>query len=152
MSKDTWIICTPSTWDAIAPLEGETPPVWAYTYDNAVTGFWKSSGSREVYNVIGGTEAIQALIDALEAHTAGSVAASYSWEQGPATDSLDFWPTDPTEVLALMKDHVTYDQDGNPTGSTPPTIENPNWAHVFLGQSPRIFAGEFSNEFTGEFL
>jgi len=54
-------------------------------------------------------------------------------------------------LLAVMKDHVTYDQDGNPTGSTPATYENPNWGHVRFGQKERIFAGEFSDEFSEDF-
>jgi len=51
----------------------------------------------------------------------------------------------------LHKDHVTYDENGDVVSTTPATIENPNWGHVFLGQSERIFAGGFTNGFSEGF-
>lgn len=152
MLFDVWIITTASSWDAIAPKEDDAEQIWHYTYRSAITGFWKSAGSREVYNVIGSQEQVQDLLTALEAAEAGSVSATYAWIQGPALDSLDYWPTDPTEVLALMKDHVIYNEDGSIDTTTPATIENPNWGHIFLGQGERIFAGEFDESFGEEFF
>ena len=141
---ESWILIDKTALDAMWPNRAEDYP----TLSQAIRGFWKDSGSYEVVNVIDDGTLDQFMID-----HAADIGGRYDWVQGPGVDALDTgYPTVPAEVLALMKDHVTYDIDGNPTGSTPATIENPNWGHVFLGQSERIFAGGFSNGFTGDFL
>ena len=135
---DAWILAVPSEWDAL----GE----FSYTHSQAITGYWLPSGLTEVYNVVGTEAEIQAIIDALT-----TTPITYSWVQGTGNDNLEVWPTDPLPILALMKDHITYDENGVPTGSTPATQANPNWGHVFFGQSTRIFAGTFSAAYSGAF-
>ena len=142
MSKyDVLIYAKPAEWDAI-----ESP--FNHAYANAQTGYWKDFGIYQVYNVIGTKEQIQQILAELT-----DVARVYAWTQGSGMDDLDDWPTDPTDLLAVMKDHVTYDENGDPT-YTPATLENPNWQHVFQGQqwTDRVFAGEFSNDFSGDFF
>ena len=141
--KDAWIYAKPAEWDALATEEAPFNSV----HSQAITGFWKSFGAYEVYNVVGSEADIQAIVDALT-----DVAHVYAWEQGQGVDSLDVWPTDPTDILAVMKDHVTYDENGDVTGTTPATTEAPNWGHFFLGQTGRIFAGAFNTDFSGDFL
>lgn len=126
---DVWIVCTPAQWAAI---EAVIPESSRYCYENSITGFWR----QPVFNVLGTEAEIAPIVTAL-----GSPPA-YAWTQGDGLDSLNPWPTDPTAVLALMADHA----DG-----TAPTLDNPNWGHVFLGQSDRVFAGDFSSDFGGDF-
>lgn len=144
--KDAWILAIPSEWEALGTEEAPFSYVWA----SAVTGYWKSSGAEEVYNVVGPEADVQAIIDALGTPTV------YSWDQAASDatgyDSLDVWPTDPAPILALMKDHVTYDENGGIISTEPATYENPNWGHVFLGQGQRIFAGDYSDDFSEEYL
>ena len=141
---DAWLYCKPLEWDALATQEAP----FSFTHSSAITGYWNPyPGGFEVYNVVGSQADIQAIIDALPTPPA----QVYAWGQGEGFDSLDQWPTDPTEILAVMKDHITYDGDGNPTGSTPATLAAPNWGHVFFGQSQRVFAGLFTNDFNGDF-
>jgi hypothetical protein len=142
-SLDTWIYALPAEWDALGTPEAP----FSYVYSNAITGYWNDFGAYTVYNVVGEEAAIQDILDALS-----DVAEVYAWGQGTGFDSEAVWPTDPTNILAVMKDHITYDEFGVPTGSTPATEENPNWGHVFFGQSERIFAGTFSAAFSGAFL
>ncbi|MBT8115842.1 MAG: hypothetical protein KJP04_10685 [Arenicella sp.] len=149
MSREAWIYAKPAAWASIAPAEGESPE-WQYSYDNAISGFWNDyTGGFRVYNVPG--IAVQSLVDALEAAQPGSVAHTFAWEYPAGTDSLDDFPTDPTPILAVMKDHKEYDIDGNEISSTPPTLETPNWGHRFAGQQDRIFAGGFSAGFSKGF-
>ncbi len=142
MSKEAWLYIKPAAWAAIDPgPEPETKEIWHYLYRNAKSGFWNDfTGGFRVYNVPASNQVqIQALIDQFNP---ADVARVYAWIQGPGYDDLDAWPTDPTDILAVMKDHP---------GPVPPTLENPNWGHVFFGQSERIFAGDFSNDFNGDF-
>ena len=134
MSIDAWILALPSEWDSLGDF--------SYTHSQAITGYWKSSGSHEVYNVVGSEADIQLILDELP-----STDTIYSWVQGPGYDNLEQWPIDPAPILALMADR--FDGSGNPI---PATLENPNWGHVFFGQSDRIFAGTFSAAFSGAFL
>ena len=76
----------------------------------------------------------------------------FSWTQGDGLDSLEANQTLPDEVLAVMRDHVTYDENGDVVSTTPATFENPNWGHVFFGQQERIFAGEYSDDFAQEYF
>ena len=142
MMIDAWIYAKLAEWNALAT--GEAP--FSYAHSMAVTGFWKSFGAYEVYNVVGTQQEIQDILDALT-----DVAHVYSWGQGTGFDSFDPWPTDPTNVLAVMRDHVTYDENGNVVSTVPASTSNPNWGHFFLGQTGRIFAGEFNTDFSGDF-
>jgi len=135
---DCWIVIDGAAWDAIAD---QVPPGSRYCYSQAITGFWQ----QPVYNVLGTQDEIQPLLDLLGNPTC------YAWMQGDGLDSLDQRPTNPSGVLALMKDHVTYDANGNVTGTTPASIDSPNWGHVFLGQAGRVFAGAFSSGFSEGF-
>ncbi|MEW8253766.1 MAG: hypothetical protein AB2747_05390 [Candidatus Thiodiazotropha taylori] len=150
---DTWIYALPSAWAAIAPSEADMEAGFPAVYEQAVTGFWLTyTGGFEVYNVLGSQSEIQAIVDALETEHTGSVAHVFSWIQGSGLDSLESNITIPADVLAVMKPHVVHNQDGSVASSTPASYERPNWGHVFLGQSERIFAGDFSDEFSGEFF
>lgn len=145
---EAWIYAKPAAWDALSPVEGVDKQIWRYPYLNAVTGFWNDyAGGHRVYNVIGVETALKALVNQLDE---SDLAQVFAWRQGAGMVSRSIWPpgANRAAVLAVMKDHVTYDVDGNPTGSTPATYENPNWGHVFLGQGTRIFAGGFSLGFS----
>ena len=149
MSLDVWIYCKPAEWDALTgpEVDGE-PTAFSTAHTKAITGFWKPfTGGYEVYNTEGSAEQIQEVLDALS-----DVAHVFAWGQGNGTDSLDQWPTDPSKILAVMKDHVTYNEDGTVASTTPATLDNPNWGHWFLGQTGRIFAGDFTTDFNGDFL
>jgi len=149
MILEAWILMDKTLLDSLwAVAKGDDPPASLALLTNGVRDYWKDSGTDEVVNVIGTEEAIN---DFQTEHAAG-IAAIYAWIQGPGLDNLDVYPTVPQGVLDLMLDFITYDGDGNPIGSTPPTFDTPNWGHVFLGQSERIFAGEFTDEFTQEFF
>ena len=142
---DVLIYAKPAEW---AALVNEEAPSFNHAYDNAQTGYWKPFGEYEVYNVMGTREQVQAILAALT-----DVARVYAWGQGTGLDDLDTWPTDPTDLLAVMKDHVTYDEQDTPV-YTPATLANPNWRHVFQGQqwTDRVFAGEFNSDFNGDFF
>ena len=132
-------------WDA---AHTESPPENLKLITNGVRGYWNDIATDEVINVIGTSQEVNDLVALIGV----DVNVVYAWDQGPGYDSLDDFPTVPPGILALMKDFIQYDEDGIPIGSIPPTFSNPNWGHVFLGQSERIFAGQFSDEFTEEFL
>lgn len=138
---DVWIYAKPASWDALAPAPEAAKQIWHYPYANAVTGYWKTwNVDYDVYNVIGSQQAVQALLDELEAL---NVDRSFAWTQGDGFDSLDQWPTVRADMLAVMKDHE---------GPVAPTYANPNWGHVFFGQEQRIFAGDFNGDFNEDFL
>lgn len=151
IAYDVWIYAKPAEWDSL----GTDAVPFSHAHANAVTGYWKTfTGGYEVYNVLGTLEDVQDILDALT-----DVAHVYSWTQGDGFDSLDQWPTDPVNVLAVMKDHVVYaidSVDGMAVSSVvetvPATLENPNWGCMYFGQEERIFAGNFSSDFNGDFL
>jgi len=149
--KDAWLYAKPAAWDALDPGPEEDWPhagFSRYTYSQARTGFWKSyQTDYEVYNLL----CTEAEFDAIVAALGPDNAQKFTWDQGSGLDS-PVGQTIPAEVLAVMPDHIIYDVDGNPTGSTAATYSNPNWRHVFVDQQPRIFAGEFSYEFSEEFF
>jgi hypothetical protein len=148
MSLDVWIYAIPAEFEALGPATEDDPP-FSYAHSQAKTGHWKTyAGGFEVFNVVGSSTDIQAIVDALPT----SPPHVYAWGQGQGTDDLDTWPTDPADVLAVMRDHITYDENGDVISTTPATLENPNWGHIFLGQQERIFAGEFTDDFSEEFL
>lgn len=144
---DCWIYAKPTEWNALITGTGEDVVPFSYTHNSAVTGYWNTfTGGYEVYNVTGTEAQVQAILDALT-----DVANAYAWGQGDGFDSLEAWPTDPANILAVMKDHITYNEDGTVATTTPASLTNPNWGHVFFGQSTRIFAGAFSKAFSGAF-
>lgn len=141
---ESWIVIKKTALDSLwaDPARGVT------VLGQAVRGFWKDSGTDEVVNVIDDGSLDQFMID-----HASDISARYDWVQGDGLDALDTgYETIPNEVIALMKDHIVYDENGDVVSTTPATFDTPNWGHVFLGQKERIFAGEFSDEFTGDFL
>lgn len=144
---DVWIYALPAQWDALGTEEAP----FSYAWQNAVTGYWLSSGAYEVYNVQAPQADVDAIVNALT-----DVQHTFAWvyaASGPTGyDNYDAYPTDPAPILAVMKPHITYDENGNETGSTPATFENPNWGHVFFGQGERIFAGTFDEAFSGAYL
>jgi len=145
---DAWIYAQPAEWDAI---DSETlSKAAARAYTGSITGYWDTyAGGYEVYNVL----ASRATIDEVTAELS-DVHAVYTWVQGPGLDQYNedgTFNTLPADVLAVQKDRITYDQDGNPTGSIPATYEDPHWGHVFFGQGTRIFAGSFTDDFSEGF-
>ena len=169
MKLDAWIVMKKSALETLwqdahpAPVKPPTqiPADAMLLASAAVRGFWKDitdSGTvYEVVNVIKSPDEIEAF----KAAHPGDILAVYGWTQGNGFDNLDAqdaesnvigYPTIPQGVLDVMKDHVTYDENGDVISTTPPTFDTPNWGHVFVGQADRIFAGEFSNEFTGDYL
>lgn len=136
---DAWIYTTPEAWDT---LNKEN-----YTISQAITGFWNDLGIYRVYNLLATKEEL----DQIAAELGVDLYAIYGWVQGSGYDNIGAYETLPADVLAVMKDNITFDVNGNPTGTTPATYNNPNWGHVFFGQSERIFAGSFNNGFGGGF-
>jgi hypothetical protein len=137
---DIWIYALPVEWDALGTPEFP----FNYTWGQARTGYWLTAvGGFEVYNVQGPIAEVDAIVAALP-----STADVYAWDyaaSGPTGfDSYDTaYPTDPAPILAVMKQHPNGD---------PATFENPNWGHSFLGQGERIFAGNYSDDFSTEYL
>jgi len=141
MILEAWILMDQIALDILwAAAHTESPPENLKLITNGVRGFWNDIATDEVINVIGTSQEINDLVALIGV----DVNVVYAWDQGPGYDSLDDFPTVPPGVLALMKDHIEP--------PAPATFSNPNWGHVFLGQSERIFAGQFSDEFTEEFL
>lgn len=149
---DTWIYAKPFAWDAIAPDEDDPIQEWHHIYADAATGHWLPCGGYDVHNVLGSAEQIAAIVATLRAVDPNGVSNVFAWTQGTGVDSIDPYPTVPADVLAAMRPHVTYGEDGEVVSSTPATLDRPNWGHVFFGQSERVFAGEFSDEFSEEFF
>jgi len=148
---ESWILIDKTAldvmWAASHPTDDSPIPDNVKLLTQAIRGFWKDSGSYEVVNVINDGTIDQFMVD-----HAADIGGRYDWIQGTGNDALDTgYETIPAEVLALMKDHKTYDELGNETSSTPPTLTTPNWGHVFLGQKERIFAGGFTNGFSKGF-
>lgn len=161
MNIDAWIQMEKGAlqvlWDLSHPDpdgEGNFPPIPAQAkfMQRGVRGFWKDitvgPDTFEVVNVLKSVDDIATF----EAANASDIRWIYSWVQGNGLDNLDDYPTIPQDILDVMLDHPIYDVDGNQIGSTPATFANPNWGHNFLGQKTRIFAGEFSTEFSQEFF
>ena len=140
---EAWLYVKPAAWDAIAPVDGADKEIWHYAYRNAITGFWKTyTGGFEVYNIPPSSQAqIQAIIDQL---SPADVAHVFAWKQGNGMVSRNVWPPGENRaaVLAVMKDLPD---------ETPASYSEPNWGHVFLGQSRRIFSGGFSSGFSEGF-
>lgn len=144
---DCWIYAKPAEWDSLATGPDEAP--FSQSYADAKTGRWKTfAGGYEVYNVLGTESEIQDILDALT-----DVARVYAWGQGDGYDDASLWPSDITDIIAVMKDHPdTYAPDGNPLTYTPATMERPNWGHMFAGQEQRLFAGDFNDDFNEDFF
>jgi hypothetical protein len=140
--NDVWILALPAEWDVLGT---ENTP-FNYTWSQAKTGYWLTAvGGFEVYNVQGPIDQVNAIVAALPSTLDTDV---YAWDyaaSGPTGfDSYDTaYPTDPAPILAVMKQHPNGD---------PATFENPNWGHSFLGQGERIFAGNYSDDFSTEYL
>ena len=149
---DRMIACTKTVWDAIAPAEG-TKEIWHYPYSQAKTGYWNTHSGKPVYNLIAKEAEFDALMAALEAHTPGAAVYVGWWDQGTGKSSRDLaFMNDATTVVAIMPDHQLYDQAGNPAGTEPATVANPNFRHSFAGQKPRRVASAFSKGFSKGFL
>lgn len=140
MTLEAWIIMDKVILDQlwIAAHTGN-PPSSLILITNGIRGFWRDITPDDVVNVIGTEQEI----DDFVAIYGADITDVYSWIQGDGLDNLETYQTVPPGVLDVMRDHP---------GAIAPTFSNPNWGHVFLGQEERIFAGQFSDEFTEEFL
>lgn len=120
-----------------------TPPENLKLLTNGVRGFWRDVTPDEVVNIIGTEQEINDFITLIGA----DFRSIDMWNQKGGFDfigSAGEFNTDPSRILSLMPDHGP---------GSPPTFENPNWAHVFLGAdtASKIFAGSFTDEFSQEF-
>lgn len=147
-----------TAWDAFLTVSDEalqeTDPEVARLRRNGqlVTGegasYWKELAGFINVNMIGS----EAQLDAVKDYFApAEVNMYFKW----GFDGKVNFPTEYTgqydDILTLMKDRITYDEDGNPTGSTPASFEVPNWANGWAGQKQNRFARNHSREFSGEF-
>jgi len=153
MILEAWIVMDQAALNALWPIaKGDNPPSNLKLLTNGIRGYWNDIAPDEVVNVIG-TEQEIADFETLVGVDLKSIDA---WYQGKGFDYNinPNWLTDPARILSLMPDFIIYDDEGTPIGSIPPTFANPNWTHVFLGQPPdlKIFAGQYSTEFTTEYL
>jgi hypothetical protein len=160
MSIEVWILmeqaALDTAWDEAHPTDDSDIPADVQLLNQGVRGFWKdlpdSGSDYEVVNVV--SDDIQPILD-FEAANAADIFAIYGWTQGNGLDNDGTeggFETIPQGVLDVMKDHVVYDENGDVVSTTPATFDNPNWGHVFLGQTERDFAGQFSLEFSREFF
>lgn len=149
MTIDALFYAQPAEWDALVVITG-TPPDAVVTTTlskdaeravrGARTGFWDTfTGGYQVYNAHGSREALDeidaALVDSFK----------YIWDSRTGVDAWNLdgtFNTVPADILAVMKDFITYDVNGVPTGTTPATYAIPNFGHKFAGQEDRIFAGQ----------
>jgi hypothetical protein len=149
MRLEAWLVMDQAALNVLwAQAHTDNPPENLVLLTNGIRGYWNDVTPDEVVNVIG-TE--QEIAD-FETLVGADLKSIDPWYQGQGVDyNIDVnWLTDPNRILSLMPDH----QDDDPPIPVPPTFENPNWTHVFLGQPPdlKIFAGQYSTEFTTEFL
>ena len=139
MILEAWIVMDQAVLNALwAQAHTDDPPDNLKLLTNGIRGFWNDISPDEVVNVIG-TE--QELAD-FESLVGADLKSIDPWYQGEGFDYNEniSWLTDPARILSLMP--------------TPASFANPNWSHVFLGQPPdlKIYAGQYSTEFTTEFL
>jgi len=139
MILEAWIVMDQAALNVLwAQAHTDNPPENLVLLTNGIRGFWNDITPDEVVNVIG-TE--QELSD-FETLVGADLKSIDSWYQGEGFDYNinPSWLTDPARILSLMP--------------SPASFANPNWSHVFLGQPPdlKIYAGQYSTEFTTEFL
>jgi len=139
MILEAWIVMDQAVLNVLwAAAHADNPPASLKLLTNGVRDFWNDIAPDEVVNVIG-TE--QELED-FETLLGANLKSIDAWYQGKGFDYNinPSWLTDPARILSLMP--------------TPASFANPNWSHVFLGQPPdlKIYAGQYSTEFTTEFL
>ena len=82
-------------------------------------------------NVIGSPAEIDALYNYFDPADKQSI---WRWNFDGTVDFDTEYAGQHNDILATEPDHVTYDENGNPTGSTPATFENPNWVNAWAGQ------------------
>jgi hypothetical protein len=151
MSIEVWILmeqaALDTAWDEAHPTDDTPIPADVRLLNQGVRGFWKdlldSGSDYEVVNVV--SDDIQPILD-FETANASDIFAIYGWTQGNGLDNDGTeggFKTIPQGVLDVMKDHPNGD---------PATFDSPEWGHVFLGQKERVFAGQFSLEFSREFF
>jgi len=149
MILEAWIVMDQAALNVLwAQAHTDNPPENLVLLTNGIRGFWNDITPDEVVNVIG-TE--QELSD-FETLVGADLKSIDGWYQGEGFDYNinPSWLTNPARILSLMPDI----QVGDPPIPVPPTFSDPNWTHVFLGQPPdlKIYAGQYSTEFTTEFL
>ena len=143
MILEAWIVMDQAALNILwAQAHTDNPPENLVLLTNGIRGFWNGITPDEVVNIIG-TE--QEIAD-FETLVGADLKSIDAWYQGEGFDYNinPSWLTDPARILSLMPN----------VGGVPPTFSNPNWSHVFLGQPPdlKIYAGQYSTEFTTEFL
>jgi len=139
MILEAWLVMDQAALNILwAQAHTDNPPDNLVLLTNGIRGFWNDITPDEVVNVIG-TE--QEITD-LETLVGADLKSIDAWYQG---EGLDYninpsWLTDPARILSLMP--------------PPASFAVPNWTHVFLGQPPdlKIYAGQYTTEFTTEFL
>jgi len=150
MILEAWIVMDQAALNVLwSQAHTDNPPSNLALLTNGIRGFWNDISPDEVINVIG-TE--QEIAD-FETLVGADLKSIDAWYQGEGSFDYNInpsWLTDPNRILSLMPDFVF----GNPPITAPPTFADPNWSHVFLGQQSdlKIYAGQYSTEFTTEFL
>ena len=153
MIIEAWIAMDQAALNVLwEQAHSETAPEDLKLLTNGIRGYWNDITPNEVVNVIGSVEDLEDF----ESLIGADLKSIDPWYQGMGVDyNLHIpWLTEPVRILSFMPPFIEYDEDGNVISTTPATFENPNWAHTFAGQPPdlKIFAGEFTDEFTEEFL
>ena len=140
---DTWMYIKPAAWEAyMAPRLVEGGPA-SYAEKNVITGYWLPYlTDYQVYNAVFFD---RAEIDAIAAAIGPDFLGYDMWTQGSGVGVFEdtIGQPLPARVLEVQTPHG----DG-----TLPTYETPNFGHVFLGQTDRVFARSFTNEFSEEFI
>lgn len=129
--------------DLWSQAKGGDAPAELKVLSDGVRGFWKDISPNEIVNIIGSFDEVILFYNTY----LSDIISMDSWYQGPALDAIEeeLPLTDPQRILSFMPNHLNGD---------PPTIENPNWVHVFAGQPPdlKVFAGAFSTGLSKGFL
>ena len=122
MTKEALIAVQRAAWDAIAPSDGDPKELWHYPYRNVR---WIDvpplAGGFEICNVIGYQAQLEPL---LAKFNPADVQWNFAFWQGPGFDDTEFWRPDPATLTADI---------GPPSAI----------GHRFIGQSDRIYAGDF---------
>lgn len=152
MILEAWMVIDQAALNTLwTQAHSDNPPANLKLITNGIRGFWSDISPDEVLNVVGTEQEISDLETLLGA----DLKSIDPWYQGQGFDYNEDigWITDPDRILSLMPDFV-IDPEADPPVTEAPTFENPNWSHVFLGQPPnlKIFAGQFSDNFSTEYL
>ena len=111
-----------------------------------VDGYWNGTVGFTVVNCIG----LESELDSFYNYFPPSDTLGYwKWGLDGKVDFATEYAGQHDDILFLHKDHVEYDENGNPISSTPASFSNPNWANDYAGSKRNKFARGFSRGFAG---